>query len=188
MIMQRRMFLKMCGAGVLGLTGVSAGSAKDRKRRPNIIFIFIDDMGYADPSCFGNPSMKTPNIDRLAAEGLRVTQFYTNSPICSPSRVAVMTGQYPIRWRIHSYLESRANNRARQMADWLDPSAPTTARILKQAGYATAHFGKWHVGGGRDVGDAPLPREYGVDKSLVACEGLDDRILFSQKGRSGRSA
>ena len=178
----------MCGAGVLGLTGVSAGSAKDRKRRPNIIFIFIDDMGYADPSCFGNPSMKTPNIDRLAAEGLRVTQFYTNSPICSPSRVAVMTGQYPIRWRIHSYLESRANNRARQMADWLDPSAPTTARILKQTGYATAHFGKWHVGGGRDVGDAPLPREYGFDESLVAFEGLGDRILFSKKGLSGRSA
>ena len=105
--MKRRMFLKMCGAGVLGWIGVSAGSAKDRKRRPNIIFIFIDDMGYADPSCFGNPSMKTPHIDRLATEGMRLTQFYTNSPICSPSRVAVMTGQYPIRWRIHSYLESR---------------------------------------------------------------------------------
>jgi hypothetical protein len=78
------MFFKMCGAGVLGLAGVSAGSAKNRKRRPNIIFIFIDDMGYTDPSCFGNPSMKTPNIDRLAADGLRLTQFYTNSPICSP--------------------------------------------------------------------------------------------------------
>jgi len=186
--MQRRAFLKMCGAGVLGLSVPVFGSAKDRKRRPNIIFVFIDDMGYADPSCFGNPSMKTPNIDRLAADGLRVTQFYTNSPICSPSRVAVMTGQYPIRWRVHSYLESRANNRKRQMANWLDPKAPMTARILKQAGYATAHFGKWHIGGGRDVGDAPLPQEYGFDESLVAFEGLGDRILFSKKGLSGRSA
>jgi arylsulfatase A-like enzyme len=178
----------MCSAGVVGLAAPVFGSAKTRISRPNIIFIFIDDMGYADPSCFGNPSMKTPNIDRLAAEGLRLTQFYTNSPICSPSRVAVMTGQYPIRWRIHSYLESRANNRKRQMADWLDPRAPTTARILKQAGYATAHFGKWHVGGGRDVGDAPLPQEYGFDESLVAFEGLGDRILFSKKGLSGQSA
>ncbi|MEJ2701328.1 MAG: sulfatase-like hydrolase/transferase [Sedimentisphaerales bacterium] len=186
--MRRRTFIKMCGAGALGLCGLGVGLGKERERRPNILFIFIDDMGYADPSCFGNPSMKTPNIDRLAAEGIRLTQFYTNSPICSPSRVAVMTGQYPIRWRIHSYLESRANNRKRQMANWLDPHAPMTARILKQAGYATAHLGKWHVGGGRDIGDAPLPQEYGFDESLVAFEGLGDRILFSKKGLSGPSA
>ena len=98
-------------------------------------------MGYADLSCFGNPKVGTSNIDRLAAEGMRLTQFYVNSPICSPSRVAVMTGQYPSRWKIHSYLASRKANRRRQMADWLDPKAPMTARILKEAGYATAHFG-----------------------------------------------
>ena len=67
--------------------------------RLNVIFIFIDDMGYADPSCFGNPIVKTPNIDKLAADGMRFTQFYVNSPICSPSRVAVTTGQYPARHR-----------------------------------------------------------------------------------------
>ena len=145
-------------------------------------------MGYADPSCFGNPKMKTPHIDRLAEEGMRLTNFYVNSPICSPSRVAVMTGQYPARWRIYSYLASRKANRARHMADWLDPKAPTTARLLKQAGYATAHFGKWHVGGGRDVGDAPRPQEYGFDTSLVAFEGLGDRLLFSKKGLPGQSA
>ena len=153
---------------------------------PNIVFIFIDDMGYADPSCFGNPQVKTPNIDQLASDGIRLTNFYVNSPICSPSRVAVTTGQYPARWKIHSYLNSRAGNRSRGMRDYLDRAAPTTARKLKAAGYATAHFGKWHMGGGRDVDDAPLPREYGFDESLVAFEGLGDRLLVNRKNSSTR--
>jgi arylsulfatase A-like enzyme len=172
----------------LGLSGLTVRAEGASKQRPNIVFIFIDDMGYADPSCFGNPKVRTPQIDGLAAEGVRLRNFYVNSPICSPSRVAVMTGQYPARWKIHSYLNSRQANRRRHMADWLDPKAPTTARLLKGAGYATAHFGKWHIGGGRDVGDAPLPQAYGFDESLVSFEGLGDRVLFSKKGLSGQSA
>jgi|TARA_B110000438_G_scaffold222907_1_gene216398 arylsulfatase A-like enzyme len=84
--------------------------------RPNIVFIFIDDMGYADSSCFGNPHVETPNIDRLATDGIKLTNFYVNSP----SRVAVTTGQYPALWKIHSYLNTRAGNRSRGMADYLD--------------------------------------------------------------------
>ncbi|MBN1126715.1 MAG: sulfatase-like hydrolase/transferase [Sedimentisphaerales bacterium] len=181
--MNRRTFLKII-AGTVGLPclGCSGVLSSSQSNRPNILFIFIDDMGYADPSCFGNPKMKTPNIDRLATKGIRLTNFYVNSPICSPSRVAVMTGQYPHRWKIYSYLAAHKANRDRNMADWLDPKAPTTARILQQAGYATAHFGKWHIGGGRDVGDAPLPQEYGFDESLVSFEGLGDRILFPNDG------
>ncbi|MEM6689748.1 MAG: sulfatase-like hydrolase/transferase, partial [Planctomycetota bacterium] len=125
--------------------------------QPNVVVIFIDDMGYADPSCFGNPAMKTPNIDRLALEGIKLTNFYVNSPICSASRVALTTGQYQQRYRIHSFFASRASNRQSKMPDWLDPNAPTLAKLLKKAGYRTAHFGKWHMGGGRDVGNAPLP-------------------------------
>lgn len=160
-------------------------------KRPNIIFIFIDDMGYGDLSCTGNPDVETTNIDRLAAEGTRFTQFYVNSPICSPSRVACTTGQFPARHLINSYLNSRAKNRERGMADFLDPKAPAIARSFKQAGYATAHFGKWHMGGGRDVDDAPLPQAYGFDESLVSFEGLGDRILPSgglsdQSARLGR--
>jgi len=185
--MQRRDFLKVTAAGVLGLVTLPRTNAASQ-RRPNILFVFIDDMGYADPSCFGNPKMQTPHIDRLAAEGLRLTNFYVNSPICSPSRVAVMTGQYPARWKINSYLAARKANRNRHMPDWLDPQAPTTARILQQAGYATAHFGKWHIGGGRDVGDAPLPQEYGFDESLVSFEGLGDRVLFPNDGLCKQSA
>ena len=160
------------------------GSLAAAPKSPNIIFIFIDDMGYADPSCFGNPHVQTPHIDRLAAEGIKLTNFYVNSPICSPSRVAVTTGQYPSRWKIHSYLNTRAGNKSRGMHDYLSADAPTTAKKLQAHGYATAHFGKWHMGGGRDVDDAPLPTAYGFDESLVAFEGLGDRLLTNPKNSS----
>jgi arylsulfatase A-like enzyme len=162
-----------------GLESVSAEESKGVK--PNILVIFIDDMGFADPSCFGNPLIKTPHIDKLAAEGIKLTNFYVNSPICSASRVALTTGQYQGRWKIHSFLNTRAGNANRGMADYLNPSAPTTAKKLKAAGYATAHFGKWHMGGGRDVDDAPLPHAYGFDESLVSFEGLGDRIISNPK-------
>ena len=144
---------------------------------PNIIFVFIDDGGYADLSCFGNTEIKTVNIDRLAAEGRKFTQYYVNAPICSPSRTAVLTGQYPARWKITSFIENRASNEKRGMAQFLDPKVPSLARYLHQAGYATGHFGKWHMGGGRDVGEAPLITDYGFDASLTQFEGLGDRIL-----------
>lgn len=162
------------------ITAVSAEESTGEK--PNIVVIFIDDMGFADPSCFGNPLVKTPNIDKLAAQGIKLTNFYVNSPICSASRVALTTGQYQGRWKIHSFLNTRAGNANRGMTDYLDPSAPTTAKKLKAAGYSTAHFGKWHMGGGRDVDDAPLPQAYGFDESLVSFEGLGDRIISNPKG------
>ncbi len=145
--------------------------------RPNIILVFIDDMGWGDFSCFGNTEAETPNIDRLAAEGIAFEQFYVNSPICSPSRVAISTGQYPQRWRITSYLNHRKSNAHRGVADWLDPKAPMLARSLQKAGYATGHFGKWHMGGQRDVHEAPLITEYGFDESITNFEGLGARVL-----------
>lgn len=134
-------------------------------------------MGYADLSCYGEQRIQTPNIDSLAKEGIRFTQFYVDSPICSPSRTAMTTGQFPARWRITSYLAARRENERRGMAQWLDPKAPTLARMLQQACYATGHFGKWHMGGQRDVGEAPLIKDYGFDQSLTQFEGLGDRIL-----------
>ncbi|HEX8914387.1 MAG TPA: sulfatase-like hydrolase/transferase, partial [Humisphaera sp.] len=102
---------------------------------------------------------------------------YVNAPICSPSRTALLTGQFPGRWRITSYLANRAENKSRGMPQWLDPACPSLARTLKAAGYATGHFGKWHMGGQRDVGEAPLISEYGFDRSLTNFEGLGDRVL-----------
>jgi arylsulfatase A-like enzyme len=144
---------------------------------PNIVMVFIDDMGWADFSCFGNQEAKTPNVDRMAAEGIRFTQFYVNSPICSPSRSALTTGQYPQRWKITSYLNNRADNERRGVAQWLDLKAPTMARILQQNGYATGHFGKWHLGGQRDVDDAPPITAYGFDESLTNFEGMGPKLL-----------
>ncbi len=146
-------------------------------RKPNIVVVFIDDMGWSDLSCFGGKAAKTENIDRLAAEGIKFTNFYVSSPICSPSRVALTTGQYPHRWRITSYLASRDSNNQRGMAQWLDPQAPMLARGLQRVGYLTGHYGKWHMGGQRDVGDAPLITAYGFDRSLTNFEGLGPRVL-----------
>ncbi len=145
--------------------------------KPNVVMVFIDDMGWGDFSCFGNKDAKTPNIDRIAAEGIRFEQFYVNSPICSPSRCALTTGQYPQRWRINSYLDNRAQNERRGVAQWLDPKAQTLARTLKQNGYATGHFGKWHLGGQRDVDDAPPITAYGFDESLTNFEGMGAKLL-----------
>lgn len=156
--------------------------------RPNIVFVLIDDMGYADLSCYGEKRIETPHIDALAKEGIRFTQFYVNSPICSPSRTALTTGQFPARWRMTSYLSNRRENEQRGMCQWLDPKAPTLARLLHEAGYATGHFGKWHMGGQRDVGEAPLITEYGYDQSLTQFEGLGDRILPLLEAFDGQPA
>ena len=145
--------------------------------RPNFVMVFIDDMGWGDFSCFGNQEAKTPNVDRMAAEGIRFSQFYVNSPICSPSRCALTTGQYPQRWRVTSYLNNQRDNERRGVTNWLDPEAPTLARILQKNGYATGHFGKWHLGGQRDVDQAPPITAYGFDESLTNFEGMGPKLL-----------
>ena len=161
------------------LSVLAAGAAEKplRQDRPNIIMVLIDDMGWGDFSCFGNTETETPNIDAMAKEGLRFHGFYVNSPICSPSRVAIMTGQVPQRWRISSFLSNRKHNEQRGVANWLDPEAPVMARYLQQAGYATGHFGKWHMGGQRDVNEAPPISAYGFDESLTNFEGMGAKLL-----------
>lgn len=173
----RRNFLKAAAAGVTLASWPYASRASAAASRPNIISVFIDDMGWADLSCFGNTDAKTPNIDRMADEGIAFEQFYVNSPICSPSRVAISTGQYPQRWGITSYLAHREMNEARGMENWLDPKAPMLARSLKDVGYATGHFGKWHMGGQRDVTEAPPITDYGFDESLTNFEGMGPKLL-----------
>jgi arylsulfatase A-like enzyme len=166
---RRELLISLTAAGNLVTAKVTA-------RRPNVVVILADDMGYGDPSCYGG-ELATPNIDRLAHEGIRFQQGYVASPVCSPSRVGITTGQCPARHLIFSYLDSRKRQRELGMKDYLDPKVPTLARTLKSAGYATGHFGKWHMGGGRDVDDAPLPAAYGFDESITSFEGVGDRVL-----------
>ena len=173
----RRAFQLACGLALTLAAPAVVSVAAAAPCAPNLVVILLDDLGWGDFSCFGNQAARTPHIDRLAREGMRFEQFYVASPICSPSRTGILTGQYPQRWRITSYLNNRAENAARGMADWLDPRAPSLARQLRAAGYATGHFGKWHLGGQRDVGDAPLPAAYGFEASLANFEGLGPRVL-----------
>lgn len=168
---------------LLQAMGVLAAYGKDSQ--PNVILVLIDDMGWADLSCFGNTEAQTPNIDRMASEGIAFEQFYVNSPICSPSRVAFSTGTYPQRWKIASFLSYRGANKKRGMAQWLDPKAPMLARSFKENGYRTGHFGKWHMGGQRDVQDAPSISEYGFDASLTNFEGMGPKLLPLTKKPNG---
>lgn len=148
------------------------------QRPKNILFILVDDLGYADFSVTGNRKVQTPNIDRLSAQGLLMTQFTVAAPICSASRAGLMAGRFPSELRILSFISSRKHNEQMGQANWLDPTLPTLPRSLHDAGYATAHIGKWHLGGGRDVGEAPLPTEYGFDESYTQFEGLGPRVLM----------
>ncbi len=134
--------------------------------KPNIIFIYADDWGWGDLSCHGSSWLKTPNIDKLAAEGTDFLQFNVLNPVCSPSRAALMTGHYPARYSVHQHFAAPQQNQDRNMPDWLDPKAPTLARFLQQAGYRTAHFGKWHLTN-RLTSGAPLPQAYGYQEASV---------------------
>lgn len=173
----------------MGNTGFSSAP-----NQPNILFIFIDDIGWGDLSCYGNTVTNkqgqpiTPNIDRLASEGIRFTQGYVASPICSPSRTGVLTGMEPARYAIYSFLNDKNANASRNMVDWLQPDTVAAPRLFKQAGYRTGNFGKWHMGGGRDVNDAPFPQDYGFEESLVAFEGMGNRVLYKGYGLSDQNA
>ena len=141
----------------LYLTLIIFASFCRAEEKPNIIFIFADDWGYGDIGIHGSTFCKTPHIDQMAAEGIDFTQFTVNSPVCSPSRVAVMTGQFPARQSVHQHFAGIKQNRNRGMPDWMDPRGPSIARMMQKAGYKTGHFGKWHLGRG------PKENTYGYD-------------------------
>jgi len=130
--------------------------------RPNILFIFADDWGWGDLSCHGHPYVRTPNIDRLAREGTDFHRFTVASGVCSPSRTAVMTGHFPARYNIDGHFAWVPSNARRNMPDWLDTDSLTLPRLLQQAGYATAHYGKWHLANDM-IPDSPSPGVYGYD-------------------------
>ncbi len=131
--------------------------------QPNIVIIFADDLGYGDLGCYGSPTIRTPHLDRMAAEGLRFTDFYSAAEVCSPSRAALLTGRYPIR-------SGMCGNRRVLFPNskgGLPPKEVTIAEALRETGYATAHIGKWHLGihaGSRPV-DQGFQRSFGLPYS-----------------------
>ncbi len=155
----RRQFLKCLGAAVAGAALPRSVSGAPRPAgKPNIIVIFCDDLGYGDIGCFGAEKHHTPNLDRMAAEGRKLTSFYVSSGVCTPSRSSLMTGCYPRRVNMHQNEDGLCvlfpvNQRG------LHPSEITLAEVLKGQGYATACIGKWHLGDQRPF----LPTRQGFD-------------------------
>jgi arylsulfatase A-like enzyme len=143
------------------------------ERLPNLVVIFCDDLGYGDLGCYGNPSIRTPHLDRLAAEGLRFTDFYAAAPVCTPSRAALLTGRYAIRSGMNVVLfpDSKGG---------LPQSEVTIAKALKTVGYTTAHVGKWHLG----IHPGQRPNDHGFDSSLTVPYSNDMDATGSGKGKA----
>ncbi|UGU15879.1 sulfatase-like hydrolase/transferase [Sinomicrobium kalidii] len=171
-----RTFCLLC---IVVLTSAGRSGDSEKAEPPNIIFILTDDMGYGDISCFNSKYMQTPHIDSMAKEGTRFMQYYSASPICSPSRVSVLTGTYPADWNFTTFLHDKKSNLEAEQANYLNTNAPSIARIFKKAGYATGHFGKWHMGGGRDVQHAPGFEKYGFDEHISTYESPDPDPLIT---------
>ena len=121
---------------------VSVGSTDER---PNIVVILCDDLGYGDLQCYGHPTIQTPHLDALAAGGIRFTDFYSAAPVCSPSRVGLLTGRSPNRAGVYDWIppSSRPRADAREQVH-MRASEVTIAKLLREAGYATCMAGKWH--------------------------------------------
>lgn len=167
--LNRRSFLKAAG---FGLASVTIGSlpvfSTPQSRRPNIIYILADDLGWAELGCYGNKFNETPNLDKLAQQGMLFTDAYAAAPVCSPYRAALMTGQYPARVGITNYLRPRATNH-------LSLKHITMAEMFQSAGYVTGITGKWHLSGYKSFGvEETLPDQHGFDE-VMASEKTDIR-------------
>ena len=137
--------------------GLASVQAEGDNSKPNVVIMLADDMGYSDLSCFDSKNIKTPNLDKLATQGIRFTDFYAAAPNCSPSRAGLLTGRSPSRCGIYNYI-----NYGSPMH--LPTSETTIAKLLKQNGYSTCVAGKWHLSG--DIDKMPPPSDYGFDHWL----------------------
>lgn len=161
--------------------GLASPQAAAPARSPNIIFFLIDDWGWTDAACFGSKLYETPNVDRLAAQGMKFTQAYSACTVCSPTRAAVMTGKYPARLHITDWIAGhRRPNAKLKIPDWtmqLPLEERTIAEELKTRGYATGLFGKWHLGT-----DAFYPEHQGFDVNVGGCHMGAPRNYFPPYG------
>lgn len=177
--MSRKLLLSLVAClTFLTTLGRSGSTAVNAAETPNIVVIFCDDLGYGDLGCFGHPTIKTPNLDRMAAEGVKLTQFYSASPVCTPSRAALLTGRLPVR-------SGMCSDKRRVLfpnsGGGIPASEITMAEALKEAGYATACVGKWHLGHLPQF----LPTSNGFDSYFGIPYSNDmDRVNDAPKGRA----
>ena len=157
----RQQVIKTAMLLLLTIAAVVGSDFANAEEKPNIIFIFADDWGYGDLSCHESTFCQTPHLDQMAKEGIDFSNFTVNSPVCTPSRVAVMTGHFPARYCIHQHFQGIKAHIKRGMPDWLPAQGPMLPRMMQDAGYKTGHFGKWHLG---SVADSPSEAAYGYDR------------------------
>ena len=183
--MNRRDFLKALGFGVTSLavpgcvTGFEQSTAAPQAyKKPNIIFILIDDMGWTDVVCYGSKFHETPNIDRLARQGMRFTDAYAACPVCSPTRASILAGQYPARVGITDFIPGHQRPweklKVPQNRLQLPLESITVAEALKEHGYATACIGKWHLGG-----EPYFPEHQGFDTVVQKGRNQNDKQVTS---------
>ena len=202
--MTRRGFLRAlgCGSMLLGakpLGGILAGQAA---RKPNFVLILVDDMGWADTGCYGSHYYETPNIDKLASQGMRFTNAYAACAVCSPTRASIMTGRYPARLGVTDWIRSRfqggqipadkknptayVGGKNQKLlcppnALWMELEEVTIAEALKPAGYVTCHIGKWHLGT-----DDWYPDKQGFDYNIGGCDYGQPPTYFDPYFRKGQ--
>ncbi len=204
----RRDFLKTAGLGTAALAipgGISAFkrlSSRGPQNGPNIVLILVDDLGWRDTGCYGNRYYETPNIDRLAGQGMKFTDGYAACAVCSPTRAAVMTGRYPARTGVTDWIRFRDFKGDRTDPDqkgpseyvggrdrmllcppnpfWMELDEVTIAEVLKPAGYVSCHVGKWHLGP-----DAWYPDRQGFDINIAGCDYGQPPSYFDPYFREG---
>lgn len=158
----------------------AVGSSIAADERPNFVVIYADDLGYGDLGCFGHPTIRTPQLDRMAAEGLRFTQFYSAASVCTPSRAALMTGRLPIR---NGMCSDTRRVLFPNSGGGIPADEVTLAEALNEQGYATGCFGKWHLGHLPQF----LPTNNGFD-TYFGIPYSNDMDRLSEKGPKGRAA
>src|SRR5690242_18724574 len=162
----KRYRLVLCALALTWLSPLGpAAAGPDRgERRPNVVLVLVDDLGWADLGCYGARDIRTPHVDRLAGQGVRLAHFYSNGPVCTPTRAALMTGRWQQRvgleWAIYPG----------QKEPGLPAAETSLARMLKGAGYATGLFGKWHLGYRKEFG----PNAHGFDEFFGLLSGNVD--------------
>lgn len=167
MAQNRRQFCsQLAGLAGLGLASSAVPGMAGTLHRPNIVVFLIDDMGWGDLGCYGDTFHETPNIDRLAREGMKFTNAYAGAPVCSPSRAAILTGKAPARLHLTQWIPGTLypykQLREAPTPTHLETGIPTLASLLKKVGYRTAAIGKWHLGG-----DGYLPEDFGFDVNIA---------------------
>lgn len=181
-----RLSMAFCLATILCWDTSPVLAQADLPRRPNVIVILADDLGWADLGCYGSKYHKTPNLDRLAAQGMRFTDAYAACPVCSPSRAAIMTGKYPARLNLTDWMPGRPDRPDQKLLrpvinQQLPAGETTVADLLRKAGYTTGHIGKWHLGG-----KGSLPEDHGFDVNIGGDAAGSPRSYFAPyKNKNG---